>query len=493
MADNSYRNIAKGTAVFGGMQVFTILINLIRGKFVALFLGPEGMGISSLLTSSMNTIQQCTSLGLNLSIVKEVSEAHETHDKEKIAQIAFIARTLLRITALIGAVVTLIFSRSLSVFSFGNPHYKWYFILLSAVVFLTTLSNGELALLQGLREIRKLALASVIGALTGLLTGIPLYYFMGYKGIVPAMIALSLATYGFYKYSGRKLFDKDILVGGRREKAFSLMKKMIYLGLVLMITSLLGTATNYALNAFISRYGTLNDLGLYQAASSITNQYVGIVFTAMSLDYLPRLSAIQSDTDKLGEVVNKQMEIVMFVLAPLSALLILFAPIAIRMLLSEEFLHIIPLLRWMALGLFLKGIAYPMGYISFSRGDKMIFFWLEGVWFNLLVLFFNILSYYLWGLVGLGISLCLIYLIGCALYLLITSRRYNYHPQRSLYKIVALLMFFLSICFCGSLLPNPIYGYIVMSISFVGCLLYCLVQLDQRLGLIKKYSNSSKL
>lgn len=71
--ENSYRSILKGTSVFGGVQVFQILINMVRGKFVALFLGPDGMGVSALLTSATSTVQQFGSLGLNLAIVKEVA------------------------------------------------------------------------------------------------------------------------------------------------------------------------------------------------------------------------------------------------------------------------------------------------------------------------------------------------------------------------------------------------------------------------------------
>ena len=58
---NSYRSILKGTSIFGGMQVFLILINLVRGKFVAMFLGPEGMGISSLFNATANTVVKASS------------------------------------------------------------------------------------------------------------------------------------------------------------------------------------------------------------------------------------------------------------------------------------------------------------------------------------------------------------------------------------------------------------------------------------------------
>ena len=56
--DNSYRSILRGTSFFGGVQVFQVLINLVRGKLVAMLLGPAGMGVSALFVSSSNTIQR---------------------------------------------------------------------------------------------------------------------------------------------------------------------------------------------------------------------------------------------------------------------------------------------------------------------------------------------------------------------------------------------------------------------------------------------------
>ena len=209
---NSYKSIMKGTAIFGGTQFFAILVNLIRGKLVALFLGPEGMGISSLMMSSMNTIQHFSSLGLNLSIVKEISKAKETGKEEKLLLVISIARALLRITAIIGALFTILFSRFLSNITFGNVDYYWYFILLSIAVFFTTMSNGELSILQGYRAIKKLAYASIIGSFTGLFVGVPLYYWFGYDAIVPAMIVLSLVNFLFYRYTSYKLTIKSIIL-----------------------------------------------------------------------------------------------------------------------------------------------------------------------------------------------------------------------------------------------------------------------------------------
>ena len=127
---------------------------------------------------------------------------------------------------------------------------------------------------------------------------------------------------------------------------------MLLLGITLMIASLLGTLANYILNTYIGRYGSLNDVGMYQAANSITNQYIGIVFTAMGLDYFPRLAAISQDNVKVKEMVNQQIEVVLFLMAPLCCFLILLAPLVIEVLLTKEFMGIISLIRWMGIGLF---------------------------------------------------------------------------------------------------------------------------------------------
>ena len=116
---------------------------------------------------------------------------------------------------------------------------------------------------------------------------------------------------------------------------------MLLLGITLMIASLLGTLANYILNTYIGRYASLKDVGMYQAPKSITNQYIGIVFTAMGLDYFPRLAVISQDNVKVKEMVNQQIEVVLFLMAPLCCFLILLAPLVIEVLLTNEFIGII--------------------------------------------------------------------------------------------------------------------------------------------------------
>ena len=427
MPINAYKSIVKGAAIFGGTQAFTIIVNLIRGKFVALFLGPEGMGISSLMTASMNTIQQFSSLGLNLSIIKEISNAKEVGEKAKLLLVISIARTLLRITAIIGALFTILFSRFLSNITFGNDDYRWYFIMLSIAIFFTTMSNGELSILQGYRAIKKLAYASIVGAFTGLFVGVPLYYWMGYDAIVPAMIALSLVNFLFYRNTSRRIFVERIVF--KWKENYLLIKKMLLLGMTLMFAALLGTLANYILNT-----------------------YIGIVLLFM---------------------------------APLCCILILLSPLIIKILLTDEFMGIIPLVRWMGLGLFFKAFAFPLGYISFSKGDKKTFFWLEGVLSNLLLLLISIVSYFIWGIIGMGISLCLTYFIWGGVYIFITKRLYELRLNAFIFRLLIILIFFILLTFLSTFLNNSVFSYACMVLFTLLCSLFCLFRLNKRMNFIR--------
>lgn len=483
-SNRNYNSILKGTALFGGVQVFNILINLVRGKLIAMLLGPEGMGISSLLTTSANTIQQFTGLGLNMSCVKEVSVAQG--NEERVSLIIRTVRRLLYLTALGGSLFTILFCAYLSEWTFGNDSYQWHFVLLSVMIFFTTLSNGELSILQGLRAVKKLAFASLVGSGVGLFVGVPLYYFLGYGGIVPAMIALSLATFAFYRYQSIRSFRllPSLRLGWR--EMLPVGRHMVSLGVTLMAASLLGTLANYIINTYIGRNGSLDDVGLFQAANSVTNQYIGLVFTAMGMDFFPRLSTVSNDNTKVRELVNQQTEIVVLITVPLAMLLIVTAPILIKMLLTEKFLAIVPIIRWMGVGIVMKAIVFPMGYISFSKGDKKVFFWLEGIFGNVNMLCMNILFYTCWGIYGLGISFVVTYFTACLIYIFLTKKLYQYSPSPELLSLMGKLLGLLVLMFCISLFPQGFYAYLLSGLLWCLSAWFCLRELDKRTEVIAK-------
>lgn len=464
--ENSYRSILKGTSLLGGVQIFQILINLIRGKFVAMFLGPSGMGIASMFTSSSVTISNLSSLGLNLAFVKEI--ASEKKDPNSLASVMKVASVLLHATALLGAVSCALLAPLLSRWSFGTSDYTWQFLLLSIAVYLTVAGNGKASLLQGLHRMKLLALSSLAGALTGLLAGVPLYYFFGSLGIVPAMIVLGITSYVCNTLGVRRaLPHRPVRFIWQSHKP--VIKRLISIGFVMLAATLINSACTYGINIFVRVFGNIADVGLFNAANSITLQYSGVVFAAMAMDYFPRLSAVADDNIKMSEIINRQMEIVALLATPLTILLIVTSPIIIDLLLTEQFASSTSLMRWLGLAILLKAVAYPLGYVNFAKNNKRLFFWIEAVLCNVLYIGLSLIFYYYFGLIGLGYAAVAEQILCIMLYLAVNYRFYGIYPGKSANIETLINLLFGVSAFCASFASSPALSYYLMATVLLIC------------------------
>lgn len=479
MNGNSYRSIMKGASVFGGVQVVQVLLNLVRGKFVAMFLGPDGMGISSLFSSSSLTLQKISSLGLNLALVKEVASAAD--DRVRMKEIMAVARVLITSSALLGAILCIGLAPWLSRLTFGGYGMTLPFMSLGVAVGFSVAFAGNVSVLQGLRRLKDISLCSIAGGITGVAAGVPLYYFFGTEGIVPAMGAMAFVMWIFSYISVRKM-DAGRCVHFSLEAHRGVVFRLISLGILLMANELILSVVRYVVNIYINATGSTVDVGLYQAASSVTAQYSGMVFSAMAMDFFPRLSKAASDNRAMRGIVNRQNEITAIIMAPAVALLILTAPLLIRLLLTPEFLPVTPLMRWMGLGILFRALMVPMGYISFAKDNRKVFFWLEGVILNMLTLILSCTGYTIFGLAGLGYAFVADNLLCLLIYYAVNRRLYRYRLNRKAVTAMATAILLCAAVFASSLISSAICSYTLMSaIAFIS-ILWSLLALRHRLS-----------
>ncbi|WP_297830176.1 O-antigen translocase [uncultured Rikenella sp.] len=482
-----YRSIVKTTSLFGGVQAVQILTSILRGKLVAVILGAVGMGINALFTSAINLLTMVSTFGLNFSAVRDISQATESNDPERLSRTLHTFSRWIIFCALLGSVIAVAAAPWISELSFDDRSYTMQVRLVSAAVFFTILSNSKTTILQGTRQYKALAKASLIGSIAGLVTSVPIYLAWGDAGIVPALIIGAGTLFAVNWFYASKV-QSDPVKQTLRETFFQ-GKEMAKLGVVLMISSFLSMLVIYLVNSYVGRYGSLADVGFYGAGTSITNQYLGLVFTAMSVDYFPRLSAVSHDQVKVNHMVNQQAEIVVLICAPLIVGMMLTAPLLIRVLLSPEFLVIREFICILALGMIFKAASYAVGYISFAKGDKKLFFWLEGIYGNASTLGFNVLGYYLWGLTGMAISFAISFALYFVLILVVTRIRYQFHLDPSFLRIFATMLVLTSAVFVQTLLFTSVWGYMVGGAILVGTIWYSFQKLDKGMdikGLIKR-------
>ena len=190
----NYKSIFKATSIFGGVQIFNILITLIRGKAVALLIGTAGMGLNGLFMSTLNLVKSVTSLGINESAVRDISKAYADNDNQKMQLTFTVFKRWIWLTALLGIIVTVAFSSLLSQFSFNSTQYTLSYIWLSVTFVFGALTGGIYTLLRGTRQLKYLAQANIFGGIVGLLVALPIFYFYGINRVVPAIIITALAN-----------------------------------------------------------------------------------------------------------------------------------------------------------------------------------------------------------------------------------------------------------------------------------------------------------
>ncbi|THF51450.1 O-antigen translocase [Flavobacterium supellecticarium] len=486
-SQSAYRHILKATSIFGGVQVFNILVSVIRSKIIAVLIGPAGMGIAGLLNATLNLISGFTNLGLETSAVKDISQAGTENDTPKISRTISVLSRLIWLTGTLGFVVTLLLSPWLSYLSFGNYDFTWAFAWTAIVLLFKQLTSGNIAVLQGLRKHKYLAQANLYGSGVGLVISVPLYYYWGLDAIVPSILVSAIISFVFSVVYFKKLKIPSEAVKSR--EALREGKEMLKLGYALSFMGLLVIAASYIVQIFISHTGDVEEVGLFNAGITIVNSYVGIIFNAMGTDYYPRLAVIANDNVKVRESVNQQALIGILLLTPVILIFIMLMPQLIHLLYSTKFTPIIAMVGWGIFGMFFKAISWSVGYILIAKGDTGIFI-KTAIGFNTFSVLLNIAGYYYYGLEGLGVSLLIYYVLHLIIVTGIAKYRYDFYFEREFYKIAICCFVWILLIYFAMYLEDGILRYVIMGILVLISGLYSLYQLDKKIkifGLLRQY------
>ena len=394
-----YKTAFKATALFGGVQVVIILIQILKAKVVALWLGASGLGIMSLFNAATSLIFSISNLGLQESAVRDIAYAKGSGDENRVAGTIKAINRWVIATGFLGAVVTIALSPWLSEWIFESDAYVTAFILLSCVVFLMGIYSANYATLQGTRNLKLMAQANVFGAISGFLCSLPMFYFFRDEGIVWALILTALSTTAVSLFYVKKAYIPK--VDQTFAESYRIGLKAVRLGIMLALSGISVTLVQFAIKTFIVRMGGLNDVGLYEAGWALNTTYLGLVFTAMAKDYYPRLSQIAGDNAQVKVMMSQQTEIALVLLAPLIIIMIVFMSFFIRLLYSSEFLAIVPRTKWLLIGALVRAGAWGTSFVFLAKGDGKLFLFNE-LGIKIITLPSYLLCYYWFGLVGIG-------------------------------------------------------------------------------------------
>ena len=474
-----YRSSFGATLLFSGVQVYQILIRVIKSKFVALFIGPAGMGISSLLHSTTDLISASTNLGLKTSGVKSVASAHAENDKESISKTITVLRRLILITGLVGMIICAVLAPVWSKVSFGNSEFILSFVFVSVIILLDQLNNGELVLLQGMQQKKYLARANIIGQTLGLIITVPLYYFYRIQAIVWVLVLSSAITLIISRIYTSKLHIERSNISWR--ETFIVGREMIKLGFFLSLQFLLDQGVVYLIRNYVSNVGGIEEVGLYSAGTAIVSTYLGLVFTAIATDYFPRLAATKTN-EEMSEAVHTQADISILLFAPLIIALTLFIKPITILLYSEKFLPIEYMMYWSIGATLFQAMGWAVSYTLLARA-KPLYFFLNELFAKFYSVPLKLIGYKTMGLEGFGIATLLCYILYMIQVLIVSRKLFDFSYNRMIWSrllllhipvaLVIVMKFFLSSTLCY------IFGSIILIVTGV----YVLTVLDKKMDL----------
>jgi antigen flippase len=374
-SSQTYTQILKSTMLMGGSSLVNVALSIIRNKAMAVLLGPEGVGLMGLYGSILDIAQAIAGLGVGSSGVRQIAEAAGTDDAEMIARSATVLRRISMVLGLFGALLLAALAFPVSNFTFGGYQHAGGIALLSLAIFFRLVSAGQTALIQGLRGIADLARINVLAGLIGTAVSIPLIYLFGLQAIAPSLVVIAAASILPTWWYSRRICPHPSPMPTRqfgRE-----VSALLRLGFVFMASGLLTFGAAYAIRLIVLKEGGVMAAGLYQAAWGLGGLYAGFILQAMGTDFYPRLTAAADNNAECNRLVNEQAEISMLLAGPGLLATLTLAPLMMSLFYSAEFQGAVDLLRWICLGMMLRIISWPMGFIVVAKRTQAIFFWTE--------------------------------------------------------------------------------------------------------------------
>lgn len=434
---NTSGKVVRTMWLFSWVQLVSIGCGIIRTKLVALWLGTLGVGLFGLFNIAIDAITTLTQLGIRQSPVRNIAAAI---DDSALRRIVAAVRCWSWLLGIAGAFLTLVCSPLLSRLTFGNEQFTIGFVILSIAVMLSAVTNGELAVMQGMERLNRMAKATVYGTLGGLAVSVPLFYYLGEDSIVWSILAyFACQAIAVYILKDRKIGSstKANMPRLTRRQLVTEGKDFVTLGIYMTLSVFIAMAVNYIFMAYLNLEAGIDEVGQYQAGYTIVNKYLGLLFTAIGFEFFPRISKVQTSAKRVSTFVSHEIMVAVMVVVPGATLMMALDDVMIQLLYSKDFMPATGYVNAALAGTIFRAVSWCMAYTLLARGDGRVYLVTEslsGVTFLILSYF----GYQIGGLYGLGIAYTAWYAIYVIIIGIVYFLRYKMRINRRVAVISAI-------------------------------------------------------
>lgn len=364
-------------------------------KLVAVLAGPEGVAQLGQFMSLTALLVVFAGGGVGSGVVKYLAQFKD--DVQSIQALVSSALTFTLVSSLLMCVLVLIFSTDISIWLLGGEEYTSLIVVLAVAQIFVALHNLIIAIINGMMDVKRLALVHVLGAVIGVLLPSVLGYFFKLYGVLLAFVLgqglllfVSLGCYARSKYFNSNYFRPSV--------DSKMLSRLAKFSLMTLTSALLAPIVQIIVRNMLAESFSWEQVGYWQAVTKVSEAYLLFISMAISVYYLPKLSSIDDRKNFKREIVQGYTILMPVVLLSAAFVFVLKGPIT-WLLFSDEFDGALYLYAPQLIGDVIKIASFLLSYIMLAKSMTKTFF-LSELFFSFL---YVVLVYFLsasFGLIG---------------------------------------------------------------------------------------------
>lgn len=422
--------IVAATSLLGGASVISTLLGLLKMKAVAVVLGPAGVGVIGILQNAMGLAAIIGDMGMRQSGAREIARSQTANSTDEYSIVRKSLKWMSWILALLSAGLFWSLAKPIAIHFLENASFENDLRWLSLAIAATVLAAGHTAVLNGHQKVKDIAKIAIFGALASSVISIGALMAFGSNAIIPIILSAPVANYFFCLIYVRKI-DSPPLKLTNINILISKITNIVKLGIFVMLGAVFLSISELAIRYLILRDYGIWEIGLFTAAWTLSVYYTNFLMVSISSDFYPRISGIVENRSAAVDAINLQVETILLMSAPLFFVTCAAAPLIFTILYSEKFEGAADLMRLIAIGDVLKLSVYPMGFALLATSAGSVYFITKAFEaIGLVVLTALLLPKF--GLVGIGLSYCVLYLISFGFHLIFLKSRLGFVPSKTL-------------------------------------------------------------
>lgn len=366
----------------GFASFIKILSTVLLSKIIAVKLGRDGLAMFGQLNNVVSFILLLATSGFSNAIVHSVAKSGTTYEKQNFLKQAF---KVTFINAAIIALLVLIFSVQLSMFSFNSKAYQYIFQILSLSVIFYSIGVFYSSFLNGSSEFKLLNRINIISSLINLLLSIILVLKYSLAGAFLGLI-LSQVLFFFIARLIAGNVVKTVILSLSQKINITTLKTLFSFSLITLIPSALAPVLQIFIRKSIIAYNGVFAAGEWEASNRISNIYLFVLNNILLIYYLPKLSSLDS-----RKLISLEIKKAFFIFLPaftaIAACILIGKGLIISFFFSKEFLHVEAFLLPLLIGDFFKILAYIFAYLLIAKKVFIYYLFAEIVFVVMYALF----------------------------------------------------------------------------------------------------------